>query len=61
MIQISGETDTTDNNRTDGWILITKVGDLGAAGGFFLVDGNIDGFDLDLFIQCYNELGPSGP
>jgi hypothetical protein len=35
--------------------------DLGGAGGFFLVDGNVDGFDLGLFIQCYNKLGPSGP
>jgi len=58
---VPGETDTTDNNCTDGWIRITKVGDLG--GGmppeFFKCDGVIDGLDLALFIQCYNGLGPN--
>jgi len=52
------ETDKADNNCTDGWILITKVGDLGSAGGFFACDGAITGWDLALFIQCYNDLAP---
>jgi uncharacterized protein YhfF len=54
-----GETDLEDNNCTDGWILITKVGDLGSADGFFVMDGFIDAYDLTLFIQCYNDLAPT--
>jgi len=55
---VLGETNIADNNCTDGWILITMVGDLGSAGGFFKCDGSVDGFDLALFIQCYNDLAP---
>jgi hypothetical protein len=58
--QVLGEIDLDDNNCTDGWILITKVGDLG--GGvppeFFNFDGKVDSKDLALFLQCYKGLGP---
>jgi len=60
--QVLGETDIDDNNCTDGWILIAKVGDLGGpinnAPTFFACDGVIDGRDLALWIQCYNGLAP---
>jgi parallel beta-helix repeat protein len=48
---VSGETDTTDNNLTDGWILVTIPGD---------VDGDLENghYDVDLFdavklLACY--------
>jgi len=57
---VTGETDFTDNNYTDGWILVTKVGDFG--GGlpprFFECDGKCDGKDLSLFLQCFKETAP---
>jgi hypothetical protein len=57
---VSGEIDTEDNSLTDGWILITKVGDLG--GGvppqFFKCDDKVDGKDLALFLQCYKNTSP---
>jgi len=53
---VLGEIDAMDNNCTDGWILLAKVGDFGSAGGFFAVDGLVDGYDLSLFIQAYNGL-----
>jgi len=55
---VLGEVDTADNTYIDGRIFIAKVGDLGSAGGFFKCDGSVDGFDLALFIQCYNDLAP---
>jgi len=52
---VPGETDTADNRYIDGWVLVSKVGDLG--GGlpprFFACDGVVDGLDLALFVQCY--------
>jgi hypothetical protein len=58
---VQGETDTADNNRPGGSVLITKVGDLG--GGvppqFFKCDGLADGKDLALFLQCYRGTAPS--
>jgi hypothetical protein len=58
---ILGETDLDDNNCTDGWILITKVGDFG--GGlppqFFKCDGVVDGKDKALFLLCYRGVAPS--
>jgi hypothetical protein len=57
---VPGETDTADNNRTDGWILVAMVGDLG--GGvppqFFNCDGKCDGKDLSLFLQCFKGTAP---
>jgi hypothetical protein len=57
---VSGETDTADNNCSGGWILITKVGDLG--GGppptFFACDGEVDAFDFTLWKACYDALAP---
>lgn len=54
------EADTINNNCTNGWILITKVGDFG--GGlppqFFICDGITDGKDLSLFLQCFRGIAP---
>ena len=56
---VSGETDTTDNNSTGGWILVTIPGD---------VDGDLENghYDVDLYdavrlLACYGakEGGPS--
>lgn len=56
------ETNLANNNLADGWILITKVGDLG--GGvppqFFKCDGKVDGKDLSLFLQCFKGTAPQG-
>jgi len=58
---VPGETDTADNNRTDGSILITKVGDFGGGvpPAFFNCDGSVDGKDLALFLQCYKGTAPA--
>ena len=58
---VPGETDTADNNRTDGSILVTKVGDLGGGvpPAFFNCDGSVDGKDLALFLQCYRGTAPA--
>jgi len=57
---VQNETDTTDNRLTDGWVLITKVGDLGT--GYPLVfgacDGKVTGPDLALFLMCYKGTAP---
>jgi len=57
---VPDETDWTDNNCTDGWTLISRVGDIGGSvpPRFFNCDGVIDGLDLALFIQCYRGLAP---
>jgi hypothetical protein len=69
-IPVPGETDTTDNNCTGGWVLITKVGDLGSrvevspgpppvyANEFFVCDGLVTSADLSLFLLCYRGQGP---
>lgn len=58
---VQGETDTEDNNRTDGWVLITKVGDLGGdlPPQFFKCDGLVNWRDLGLFVQAYRGLAPA--
>jgi parallel beta-helix repeat protein len=57
---VPGEIDITDNMLSDGWILITKVGDIGGdiPPQFFKCDGKVDGKDLSLFLQCYRGLAP---
>jgi len=54
------ETNTIDNGLTDGWILVTNVGDLG--GGippqFFNFDDKVDGKDLSLFLMCFKGTAP---
>jgi predicted secreted protein len=60
---VQNETDTTDNRLTDGWVLITKVGDLGSRVGstneFGVCDGLVTSTDLSLFLQCYKATAPT--
>jgi parallel beta-helix repeat protein len=59
-LPVPSEIDTTDNNCTGGWMLITEVSDLG--GGmppqFLLFDGVVDGKDKALFLLCYKGTAP---
>jgi len=50
-----GETDTADNNFTDGWVMVTRVGDLCGTGNAwdFVPDGVVDGSDLSIVAKCY--------
>jgi len=53
---VPGETDTADNNFTDGWIVISMVGDL--TGGTpspwdFVPDGKVDGKDITIVALCF--------
>jgi ABC-type transport system substrate-binding protein len=43
---VPGETDTTDNTLTDGWVLVTIVGDVNG-------DCKVDGKDIALIIKAY--------
>jgi parallel beta-helix repeat protein len=58
---VLGEIDLSDNNLTDGWVLITKVGDIGGEvpPTFFNCDSSVDGKDLALFLQCYKGTAPA--
>jgi hypothetical protein len=52
---VPGETDTADNNFTDGWVMVTRVGDLCGTGNAwdFVPDGVVDGSDLSIVAKCY--------
>jgi len=54
--QILGETNLANNNFTDGWIVVSMVGDL--TGGTpnpwdFVPDGKVDGKDIAIVALCY--------
>jgi hypothetical protein len=57
---VPGETYLSDNTFTDGWLVITKFGDLG--GGlppqFYNWDGKVDSKDLALFLMLYKGYQP---
>ena len=58
---VQGEEAYTDNNRyVDSTVLISKVGDFGTGPPvtYFACDGQVTGWDLSIFIMCYNELAP---
>jgi parallel beta-helix repeat protein len=53
---VLGETNTTDNNFTGGWVVVSMVGDLtgGSANPWdFVPDGVVDGSDLSIVAKCY--------
>jgi hypothetical protein len=53
---VPGETNTADNNFTDGWIIVSMVGDLTGAPGVpwpGLPDGGVDGKDVTLIAKCF--------
>jgi hypothetical protein len=59
---VRGETDLTNNNCTDGSVLISKLGDLGSGAPvpkFFKFDGSCNSQDIPLFLQCYRGTAPS--
>jgi parallel beta-helix repeat protein len=62
---VPGETDTADNNFTDGWVVVTMVGDLtgGSANPWdFVPDGKCDGKDIGVVARCYgSKLGSLPP
>jgi hypothetical protein len=58
-----GEANILNNICTDGWVLITKVGDIGSRVGstntFGVFDDLVTSTDLNLFLQCYKATAPS--
>jgi hypothetical protein len=54
---VLGETNTTDNNFTGGWFVVSMVGDLTGAPGHsvwdFVPDGYVDGSDLIAVAMCF--------
>jgi parallel beta-helix repeat protein len=48
---VPGETDTTDNNVTDGWTIVAMVGDITGTGG--LPDGKCDAKDVSLVASLF--------
>jgi len=50
-IPVPGETDTTDNKMTDGWVIVAMVGDI--TGLFGVPDGIVDIFDLVYLATSY--------
>jgi hypothetical protein len=57
----ANETDTADNNLTDGWVLIAMMGDVAGQGSFpnALPDGKVDIKDLATMAKCYGSTYPS--
>ena len=61
---VPGETSTADNNSTDGWVVVSMVGDL--TGGSenpwdFVPDGVVDGSDLSIVAKCYGSWPEAQP
>lgn len=58
---VLNEVDLNDNER-ENWLIVAKVGDFGSLVNniviFFACDGNVDGYDLSLFVQCYKARVP---
>jgi parallel beta-helix repeat protein len=50
---VQGETDTSDNNFTDGWVVVAMVGDVNA-------DGKVEGKDLGKVAWCFGSY-PGAP
>jgi WD40 repeat protein len=53
---VQGETHTADNNFTDGWVVVSMVGDLTGGGHSvwdFVPDGSVDGSDLIVTAMCF--------
>jgi parallel beta-helix repeat protein len=62
---VPGETSTTDNNFTGGWVVVSMVGDLtgGSANVWdFVPDGKCDGKDVSVAAKCFGSYpGCSAP
>jgi hypothetical protein len=64
VLPVPGETNTANNNFTDGWIMVTMVGDV--TGGTpnpwdFVPDGKCDGKDIGVVARCYGSKPGSVP
>ena len=51
-VRVAGETDTSDNNFTGGWVIVTRVGDLN-------YDNKCDGLDIVRVARAYGSYGPN--
>jgi parallel beta-helix repeat protein len=61
---VLGETNTANNNLTDGWIIVSMIGDLtgGTADPWdFIPDGVVDGSDLIVCARCFGSWQPPPP
>jgi hypothetical protein len=61
---VPGETDTRNNNCTDGWIIVARVGDLtgGSASPWdFVPDGKCDGKDIAVAAKCFGSYPGCSP
>jgi hypothetical protein len=56
---ILGETDTADNNFTDGWIIIAMIGDITGPEGY--PDGKCDMRDIGLVARHFGQSVPPAP
>jgi len=61
---VPGETDTTDNNLTDGWVVVSMLGDL--TGGTpnpwdFVPDGKVSGVDVSVVSRCFGSWPEAQP
>jgi len=62
--QLPGETDTLDNTRTDGWIIVAMIGDI--TGGTpnvmdFIPDGKVDMKDIGVIARYFGQNVPPAP
>lgn len=53
---VLGETDTTDNNRTDGWVIVAMVGDITGPEG--VPDKKVDMRDVSLVASNFGKIDP---
>jgi len=61
---VPGETSTTDNNFTGGWVVVSMVGDLtgGSANVWdFVPDGKCDGKDVSVAAKCFGSYPGCSP
>jgi hypothetical protein len=51
--QLAGDTNPTNNNLTDGWTLVSMVGDITSARTPWVPDGKVDGPDVALIASLF--------
>jgi hypothetical protein len=61
---VQGETNTADNNFTDGWVVVSMVGDLTGGGHSvwdFVPDEYVDGSDIIVVAMCFGSWPGASP
>jgi parallel beta-helix repeat protein len=61
---VAGETDNSDNNFTDGWVVVSMVGDLTGNTSNpwdFVPDGKVDGKDIAIVALCFGSAPGCSP